>query len=83
MTPTTTIADVWTEDLDHVVHWTWLEAIEHELARRKKRELREAIRLGVKMAEADALFKLTMKARHVRAAELERRRPHLVNNTLH
>ena len=45
--------------------------------------LREAINLGVKMAEADALFKLTMKARQVRAAELERRRPHLVNNTLH
>jgi hypothetical protein len=47
--------------------------------------LREAIDLGVKMAEADALFKLTMKARQVRAAEIERRRPHLVidNTTLH
>ena len=47
--------------------------------------LRLAIDLGVKMAEADALFKLTMKARQVRAAEIERRRPHLVvdNTTLY
>jgi hypothetical protein len=47
--------------------------------------LREAIDLGVKMAEADALFKLTMKARQVRAAELDRGRPHLIvkNTTLH
>jgi len=46
--------------------------------------LREAIDLGVKMAEADALLMLTRKARQVRAAEIERRRPHLiVNNTLH
>ena len=46
--------------------------------------LREAIELGVKMAEADALAMLTAKARQVRAAEIERRRPHLiVNNTLH
>jgi hypothetical protein len=46
--------------------------------------LREAIDLGVKMAEEDALFRLTMKARQVRAAEIEARRPHLsVNNTLH
>ena len=56
----------WTDDLDTVVHWTWL-----------------AIRLGVRLAEEEALFKLTMNARQVRAAELERRRPHLVNNTLH
>ena len=48
------------------------------------KRLREAIDLGVKMAEADALLKLTMKARQVRAAEIERRRPHLsVNTTLH
>jgi hypothetical protein len=40
--------------------------------------LREAINLGVKMAEADALFRLTMKARQVRAAEIEERRPRLV-----
>jgi hypothetical protein len=40
--------------------------------------LREAIDLGVKMAEADALAMLTAKARQVRAAELERRRPRLV-----
>jgi hypothetical protein len=40
--------------------------------------LREAIDLGVKMAEKDALWKLTMKAREVRAAEIERRRPRLV-----
>jgi len=47
-------------------------------------DLREAIRLGVKFAEAEALWKLTMKARQVRAAEIERRRPRLiVNNTLH
>jgi hypothetical protein len=46
--------------------------------------LREAIDLGVKMAEADALLMLTRKARQVRATEIERRRPHLiVNNTLH
>jgi hypothetical protein len=46
--------------------------------------LREAIDLGVKMAEADALRMLTMKARQVRAAEIEERRPHLVvNTTLH
>ena len=46
--------------------------------------LREAIDLGVRLAEEDALFRLTMKARQVRAAELERRRPHLiVNTTLH
>jgi hypothetical protein len=46
--------------------------------------LRAAIDLGVKMAEEEALLKLTMKARQVRAAELERRRPHLVvNTTLH
>ena len=45
--------------------------------------LRLAIDLGVKMAEADALLMLTRKARQVRAAELERRRAHLVNNTLH
>jgi hypothetical protein len=43
-----------------------------------------AIDLGVKMAEVEALFKLAMKARQARAAELDRRRPHLiVNNTLH
>jgi hypothetical protein len=54
---------------------------EHLTAKR----LREAIDLGVKMAEADALAMLTAKARQVRAAELERRRPHLVvnNTTLH
>ena len=47
-------------------------------------DLRRAIDLGVKLAEADALFKLTMKARQVRAAEIERRRPDLiVNTTLH
>ena len=47
-------------------------------------DLREAIRLGVKMAEADALLMLTRKARQVRAAEIEERRPHLViNPTLH
>jgi hypothetical protein len=46
--------------------------------------LREAIDLGVKMAEADALAMLTVKARQVRAAEIERRRPDLiVNTTLH
>jgi hypothetical protein len=45
--------------------------------------LREAIDLGVKLAEADALFKLTMKARQVRAAEIERRRPDLIVDTLH
>jgi hypothetical protein len=47
--------------------------------------LREAIDLGVKMAEADALLMLTRKARQVRAAEIERRRPHLIvdNTTLH
>jgi hypothetical protein len=47
--------------------------------------LRAAIDLGVKMAEEDALFRLTMKARQVRAAEIEERRPHLVvdNTTLH
>jgi len=49
------------------------------------KRLREAINLGVKLAEEDALFRLTMKARQVRAAEIERRRPHLVvdNTTLH
>jgi hypothetical protein len=48
------------------------------------KRLREAMDLGVKMAEEEALWKLTMKAREVRAAEIERRRPHLiVNNTLH
>ena len=47
-------------------------------------DLREAIRLGVKIAEEEALWKLTMKARQVRAAEIERRRPDLiVNTTLH
>jgi hypothetical protein len=46
--------------------------------------LRDAIRLGVKMAEADALAMLTAKARQVRAAEIEERQPHLVvNTTLH
>ena len=46
--------------------------------------LRKAIDLGVKLAEADALFKLTMKARKVRAAEIEKGRPDLiVNTTLH
>jgi hypothetical protein len=49
-----------------------------------KMDLREAIRLGVRLAEEDALFRLTMKARQVRAAEIEERRPHLViNTTLH
>jgi|SRR6516164_9801069 hypothetical protein len=50
-----------------------------------KDRLREAIDLGVKMAEADALLMLTRKARQVRAAEIEERRPHLVvdNTTLH
>ena len=46
--------------------------------------LRAAIDLGVRLAEEDALFRLTMKARQVRAAEIEERRPHLVvNTTLH
>jgi hypothetical protein len=47
--------------------------------------LRAAINLGVRLAEEDALFRLTMKARQVRAAEIEERRPHLVvdNTTLH
>jgi hypothetical protein len=46
--------------------------------------LREAIDLGVRLAEEDALFRLTMKTREVRAAKIEERRPHLVvNNTLH
>jgi hypothetical protein len=50
-----------------------------------KMDLREAIRLGVRLAEEEALWKLTMKARQVRAAEIERRRPHLIvdNTTLH
>ena len=39
-------------------------------------DLREAIRLGVKLAEEEALFKLTMKAKQV--AEHDRRRPRLV-----
>jgi len=39
-------------------------------------ELRQAIKLGVKLAEEEALFKLTMKAKQV--AELDRRRPRLV-----
>jgi hypothetical protein len=75
----------WTDDLDTVVHWTWLEHWEAERERRKANELREAIRLGVRLAEEEALWKLAMKARHVLAAELERRRPHLVvdNTTLH
>jgi hypothetical protein len=48
------------------------------------KRLREAIDLGVKLAEEEALFKLAMKARQTRAAELDRRRPHLiVNNMLH
>jgi hypothetical protein len=48
------------------------------------KRLREAMDLGVKMAEADALLMLTRKAREVRAAEIERRRPYLIiNNTLH
>jgi hypothetical protein len=52
-------------------------------ARRRRRsskltanELREAIRLGVKMAEHEALLKLTLKARQV--AEHDWRRPRLV-----
>ena len=47
--------------------------------------LRAAIDLGVRLAEEDALFRLTMKARQVRAAEIEERRPHLIvnNTTLH
>jgi hypothetical protein len=50
-----------------------------------KDRLREAINLGVKMAEADALAMLTAKAREVRAAEIEERRPHLIvnNTTIH
>ena len=50
-----------------------------------KDRLREAIDLGVRLAEEDALFRLTMKARQVRTAEIERRRPHLIvdNTTLH
>ena len=39
------------------------------------KDLREAISLGVKMAEADALLMLERKARQV--AELDRRRPRL------
>jgi hypothetical protein len=41
-----------------------------------EKQLREAIRLGVKLAEEEALFKLTTKAKQV--AELDRRRPRLV-----
>jgi hypothetical protein len=54
-------------------------------AKLTEKRLRDAIRLGVEMAEADALLMLTRKARQVRAAELERRRPHLIvdNTTLH
>jgi hypothetical protein len=76
---------VWTNDLDAVMRWTWIEHWETERERRKANELREAIRLGVRLAEEEALFKLTMRARQVRAAELGRRRPHLVvdNTTLH
>jgi hypothetical protein len=49
------------------------------------KRLRAAMDLGVRLAEEDALFRLTMKARQVRAAEIERRRPHLIvdNTTLH
>ena len=32
----------WTDDLDTVVHWTWLEHWEAERERRKANELREA-----------------------------------------
>ncbi|MGA8695433.1 MAG: hypothetical protein WB689_16660 [Xanthobacteraceae bacterium] len=39
------------------------------------KQMREAISLGVKMAEADALLMLERKARQV--AELDRRRPRL------
>jgi hypothetical protein len=68
----------------------WIERKEPEKPKAEKppedltaSRLREAIDLGVRLAEEEALFKLTMKARQVRAAELERRRPHLVNTTLH
>jgi hypothetical protein len=48
------------------------------------KRLREAMDLGVRLAEEEALWKLTMKARQVRAAEIEERRPRLVvDNTLH
>jgi hypothetical protein len=62
----------------------WIERKEPEKPKAQKppedltaSQLRAAIDLGVRLAEEDALFRLTMKARQVRAAELERR-PHLV-----
>ena len=45
-------------------------------AKLTEKDLREAIKLGVRLAEEAALWKLTMKAKQV--AELDRRRPRLV-----
>jgi hypothetical protein len=74
---TTTRTGAWTDGCDRVAHWTWINAIEHELARRKKRELREMVDLAVKMAEADARLMLTRKAKQV--AEYGRHRAKLVH----
>jgi hypothetical protein len=42
------------------------------------KRLREAIDLGVKLAEESALRRLTLKAKHVRELDLNRRGPRLV-----
>ena len=67
----------WTNDLDSVLHWTWIEHWETERERRKAREWRRAIARGTTLAEESALFTLTMKARQV--AELDRHRAKLVH----
>jgi hypothetical protein len=46
------------------------------LTKLSKTDLRQAIELGTRLAEEEALFKLAMKAKQV--AELDRRRPRLV-----
>jgi hypothetical protein len=62
-----------------------IHARSRHLAERNRREssakltakqLRQAIELGTKLAEEEALFKLAMKAKQV--AELDRQRPRLV-----
>jgi hypothetical protein len=66
----------WTDELDDLLRWTWIEAIEKELARRKERAWRRAVALGTALAEDSALYTLRMKAKQV--AELGHHRAKIV-----
>jgi hypothetical protein len=55
---------------------TWERVADKYQKRKQADQLRQAIELGTQLAEEEALFKLTMKAKQV--AELDRQRPRLV-----